>query len=202
MVMLAIGLISTGLVGCGQTEESADQDIIDSSIVEVLEEGDIVEEEDDVGHHDELPFEWSGSYVFEKGTYTLLLNHNEFGDESMLISFILENGNILDFDHHAAHIMDIDPDEEVDQDGSFDAVSEYSYNLALNPAGSTSFTFTITEAGRYKIFTEHVADEFDMNILHPSGDVIPVEDTKTYDGNGHSHEDDSVHTEEEDHSHE
>ena len=144
------------------------------------------ESSDGIDHHDELPYEWSASYPLETGTYTLVLNQNEFGDESMLIAFILENKNIKDLEHHAAHLFEALA-EEVPEHTKFHAKHEFIYNLMLNTDAS-QFTFNVEETGNYVLFTEHHAEEFLMQILDESGEEIVPENETEYEGHGHSHD--------------
>jgi hypothetical protein len=194
--------MALSLVACSEEENLAEQEATGSVDIQIEEPNKTDEEKDDeelveteepaAPHtdddhdHEELPFEWAGSYKLQAGSYTLLFKQNEFGDESILVTFILEDSNIKDLEHHAAHIMEADV-EDFNAGEQFDAESEFAYNLLLNVSGSTSFTFTIGEAGTYRIFTEHHADEFEMEITNKSKEVIVVENPTEYEGHGHSH---------------
>ncbi|RXJ00367.1 hypothetical protein DS745_12615 [Anaerobacillus alkaliphilus] len=171
---LVLGTILTiGLIGCNEKEA-----VNESAIGEDTHADD--------HSHDELPFEWAGSYELVAGTYSLEFKQNEFGDETMLLTFIKEDSNIKDLEHHAAHIMDTGG--ELFHEGDyFAAESEYAYNLSLNVKGSTSYTFTIQEAGTYRIFTEHHADEFEMEITNENSDVIIAKSVQEYEGHDHEH---------------
>ncbi|WP_152414317.1 hypothetical protein [Halalkalibacterium ligniniphilum] len=196
-------LLCIALMACGQSEETSMEEAtepIDEAITEAeqepIEEEESMpeeavnvedgEEESGTDHHDELPYEWAGSYELNEGEYTLLLPQNEFGDESMLISFILENSNITDVEHHAAHVMESEA-AEVAGGSTFEAKSEYVYNLFLNTEGSTSFILTVSESGSYRIFTEHHAEEFDMQIINEAGDEVEAANVSEYEGHAHDH---------------
>ncbi|WP_078552560.1 hypothetical protein [Bacillus alkalicellulosilyticus] len=201
-ITLASCLVTISLVACGNTDDEVEVQQPENQEKEVVgvveetepaeeleEEGPIEEEEEGIDHHQELPYEWAGSFNLEEGTYTLVFNQNEFGDESILLGFILENSNIQDVEHHAAHMME-HSDEEVSQEGTFAAKHEYTFNLLINTEGSTTFTFTISEAGSYRMFTEHHAEEFKMQILSQSNEEIKPDNVKEYEGHGHEHEHD------------
>ncbi|QOY35044.1 hypothetical protein AWH56_020385 [Anaerobacillus isosaccharinicus] len=102
----------------------------------------------------------------------------------MLMAFILENKNITDLEHHAAHLFEAEA-EEVKQNQQFQAKHEFVYNLILNQE-STKFTFSIEESGSYRIFTEHHPEEFQMKITKSTGVVNP-EDPIEYEGHEHGH---------------
>ncbi|UOE92479.1 hypothetical protein [Alkalihalobacillus sp. LMS39] len=216
--IIVSSFVAVALVACNQPTEEVDQEVeqiepeklndevedeepepeeSEQPVEEEKEEEEKKEGDEGIGHHHDLPYEWSGSFEFKEGTYTLELPKNEFGDESMLIAFILENSNITDLEHHAAHILEADVDD-VSQSSAFEAMSEYGYNLILNSNGSSSFTFTIATSGIYKIFTEHVAEEFDLSIVNEASEVVQVENPQEYEGHGHSHGHDHDHDHDED----
>ncbi|WP_059104871.1 hypothetical protein [Shouchella shacheensis] len=197
---IALGcLISFGLVACTTEKEtgtSSNEEALETEVIDVdtdveskdepAVENEIADaEEEGIEHHEELPYEWSGSYSFEQGIYSLVFNQNEFGDESMRIAFILENQNIMDLEHHAAHLIDSSA-EEVKENNEFQANHEFVYNLSLNE-DITQFTFTIKEAGDYAIFTEHHPEEFEMTISDEVGEEISPQNPTVYEEHGHSH---------------
>lgn len=106
LLIISISLFSFALIACTNVEENdpvIEQEIDKEADLseEIIEEKDtevdlaeIKEEEeeeedsiaDGIGHHGELPYEWAGTYQLEKGTYSLVFNENEFGDESILVA--------------------------------------------------------------------------------------------------------------------
>ncbi len=175
----------------GNAQDGEENEAVTEGTPEDSETGETENSEAEHSHgsdhsHDELPFEWAGSYELVAGTYSLVFKQNEFGDESMLLAFILENSNIKDLEHHAAHIME-HGGESFNEGDYFAAESEYAYNLSLNVEGATSYTFTIQEAGTYRIFTEHHADEFEMEITNKESEVILATNVQEYDGHEHGH---------------
>ncbi|MCT8136904.1 hypothetical protein H1D32_03515 [Anaerobacillus sp. CMMVII] len=205
-LLLAITMVGS-LVACDAEEQNVTQDenenvevqdltddveedeveLEETTPAEAEEESQTVSAHEDDHHHDDLPFEWAGSYNLIEGTYSLVFKQNEFGDESILVAFILEDSNIKDLEHHAAHIMEASGFDEISEGEQFSAESEFAYNLFINVEGATSFTFTVIEAGTYRIFTEHHAEEFDMEISNEAGDVMVVENAKEYEGHEHGH---------------
>lgn len=185
-----ICLLSIGLVACNSAgEENAKNNEQETDVIEQVNNAEGQEDAEGIGHHDELPYEWAGNYDLEAGTYTLKFNQNEHGDESILLAFILENSNITDLEHHAAHMMEIDtPNLDMINEGEeFEALHEYTYLLELNTEGESTFTFTISQSGSYRIFTEHNADEFGLQILTEEGNEMAVKDTVEYEGHHHDH---------------
>lgn len=140
------------------------------------------DEEEDHHHHD-IPYEWSGIFEFEEGNYTMKFNKNE-GDESILVAFISTAGSITDMEHHAAHVMEAEA-IDVEKDGDFIAENEYTYKLDLNE-DRTEFKFEVETPGEYYVFTEHLPEEFDMEILNEEGEVLEADNPTEYEGD-HDH---------------
>src|SRR5690625_1605538 len=111
---IALGwMVSLSLVACTTGEEtgtSSNKEALETEVIDVetdieskdepsVENEIASAEEEGIEHHDELPYEWSASYPLKKGTYSLVFNQNEFGDESIRIAYILKNQNISDLEH-------------------------------------------------------------------------------------------------------
>lgn len=167
--ILSVILISLLIfAGCGGQDTAApDQGPEDTS--------DIDHDSHDHEHGD-LPYEWSGEYTFESGTYTL--EFGESGDSSCDIAFLLNEGDMDDIAHYALHIMEEDM-EKIQPGENFTAVPDYGYTLVLN-SDQTTFTFEITEAGEYVVFLEHFPHEFDLKVLDSSGDEMEAENPLEY----------------------
>jgi hypothetical protein len=133
--------------------------------------------------HGEEPYEWSGIFAFEPGTYTM--HFEESGDPSIEVVFMLESGDRDHDDHMAYHIWEHEMDP-VDAGGSFEAEVNHGYLLTLNP-DHTDFTFTITEAGDYLVYMEHFPSEFDLKILDSGGEEVVPTDIVEYEGHDHDH---------------
>lgn len=132
--------------------------------------------EHDHEHGDEI-IEWSAVYQLNTGEYTLEFQESE-NDPSILIAFILKIADDHELEHMGYHVMELGG-EEIQPGGHFSAKNQFAYDLLLNPEGTT-FTFEIQEDGRYVIFTEHFAWEFDMKIFDSSGNEIVGENEKEY----------------------
>lgn len=178
MLLLTIPML---FVACSDSEEEA------TATEEVTEEEN--EHEEGGHHHHEIPFEWSGEVTLDEGTYSFVFQENG-GEESVMVGFILDNGNIQDMVHHAIHMMDAGG-EEVEA-GHFHAKSEYVYEIPLN-AEETTITFNVEQPGKYVLYFEHLPVEFQLEILDGDGKVITVENEEEYDGmyeHGHDHDHD------------
>jgi hypothetical protein len=203
--LLTLGcLLLFAIVACSNAEKTAEEPVAaevqtgeqntdEEETTEEIEENEEdaekldaeIEEADGIHHHDDIPYEWAATYKLKEGTYSLVFHQNEFSDESMLLAFILEDKNITDFEHHAAHLFEADA-QEVKQTEVFHAKHEYGYNLLLNK-DHTDFTFTIVEAGSYRIFAEHHPEEFKMTITDIDGNEVEAENPIEYEGHDHSH---------------
>lgn len=135
--------------------------------------------DDEHGHHHDINYEWSGIYELGEGTHRIKLNKNE-GDESILVAFISSEGSISDIEHHAAHVMEAEA-IDVAKDASFTAENEYTYNLDLNNE-TAEFEFEMESPGNYYVFTQHLPEEFDMEILNPDGEVLEADEQTEYEG--------------------
>ena len=136
----------------------------------------------------EYPFEWAGAYQFASGDYSLILQEGPDPSMKMLVCEVLE-GDALD------------PGKAAER--AFARFSEESLSLApggvLEPGlrvqrldlphgPSAKFTLRILTAGTYWLFTQHLPQEFALE-LHSSSDLVqePVIQ-KSFDP-GHSHDD-------------
>lgn len=190
--IIVLILMSIVLFACSNTEErhiqQSENDL--GKNLSKAESGtnltnDSTDDSSDDHVHDLWPFEWSAIYGLQEGTYTLNFNQNQFGDESILIAFIIENKNITDPVHHAAHLFET-PSETIKEKNEFIAIHEHAYNLLLN-MDRTEFSFKIEESGSYIIFTEHHAEEFLMTILNQMGEEILPQNPTEYESGEHVH---------------
>lgn len=176
LILCLVLTLSLVLVGCTNDAEKAGSD------VEAGEEHDHDHDHDDDHHHHDICYEWSGIFEFEEGKYTMKFNKND-GDESILVAFISADSGIKDIEHHAIHVMEAEA-KEVKKDASFVAENEYTYNLELNKEAA-EFEFELEKPGKYYIFTEHMPEEFDMQILNADGEELKAEDPKVYEDHDH-----------------
>ncbi len=126
--------------------------------------------------HGEEPYEWSGVFAFETGTYTM--HFGESGDPSIEVVFMLDSGDRDHDDHMAYHIWENEMDP-VDAGGSFEVEVDHGYILTLNPE-STDISFIIAEDGDYLLYLEHMPWEFDLKIYDVNGLEIAPKDEVEY----------------------
>jgi hypothetical protein len=132
----------------------------------------------DHGHeHGELPYEWSAECELRPGRYTLVFSEARH-DPSILVAFLGGTGEREGMDHLAQHVMEAAA-EDVPAGGSLLVKDQHAYNLELDPEGAT-FTLEVLEAGRYVIYTEHFAWEFDMRILADDGTKVEMENPREH----------------------
>ncbi|AOT70215.1 metal ABC transporter solute-binding protein, Zn/Mn family [Geosporobacter ferrireducens] len=139
------------------------------------------EEEED--HEEEL--EWSGVYTLEKGTYSFVFKESE--DPSMNIVFLDFEKMGKDRDkaeHEAEHVLE-EHGKTVQAEGTFSITHKAAYELQLNKAG-TNFTVKVETPGTYITFMEHLPEEFDLQLLDETGNVIEPADAEEH-GDGHHH---------------
>lgn len=180
-LILALGLT---VVGCNKNEEKEESKVEETAAKENVEKENEEKENTEEDHHHDIPYEWSGIYEFAEGDHTIKFNKNE-GDESILVAFISTDGNIKDMEHHAAHVMEAEA-KDVEKDGNFVAENEYTYKLALNKEGA-EFKFKVEKPGKYYVFTEHMPEEFDMEIFNADGEAIKVDNPTVYESD-HDHD--------------
>jgi len=134
------------------------------------------EKAEDLGSHEngDLPYEWSAVYELDQGAYKLEFQESEH-DPSIKIAFLLEGPNRDELDHLAYHIMEVDS-EEFQAGSIFKVQDQYAYNLQLNSEG-THFFMVVDEPGRYVVYTEHFAWEFNMLISDEEGNEVPGENS-------------------------
>jgi G3E family GTPase len=135
----------------------------------------------------ELPFEWSGEFELPAGEHLLTLQ--EGPDPSMQI--VLLPGK-----------PDIDPARTLAQKVAVELFSGESVGvvaggwlkpalqlqeLQLKPSGPTEFRLQVSEAGRYRMFTQHGPEEFGMTLT--VGGVVQAPVNAQTHAAGHSHDD-------------
>jgi len=183
-LILALGLT---VVGCSKDEGKEEKKVGVEQAEEPEQSTESEEaEENEEDHHHDIAYEWSGIYEFKEGDHTVKFNKNE-GDESILVAFISADGNIKDIEHHAAHVMEAEA-KDVEKDGDFVAENEYTYKLALNKEAA-EFKFKVEKPGKYYVFTEHMPEEFDMEILNADGEALKADKPTVYEGD-HDHDHD------------
>jgi len=168
------------LLFCGCAQDTAI--LANETVDETPDEEPEAEHQCDLDH-DHYPFEWSGEISFSAGLYNL--KFEESGDPSIEIIFISSEGNLEDSEIFAHHVWEAEK-ELVEAGESFTALYDYGYKLMLDPEG-TSFTFEVIEAGDYLVFTEHLPEEFQMQITNLDGEMLTPNWDKEYEGHDHDH---------------
>ncbi len=135
----------------------------------------------------ELPFEWSGDFDLPAGEHLITLQ--EGPDPSM--QMVLLPGK-----------PDIDPARTLSQKvavelfsgealgvaaGGWVKMSLQLQELQLKPSGPTEFRLRVSEAGRYRMFTQHGPEEFSMTLT--VGGVVQTPLNVQTHAAGHSHDD-------------
>ena len=128
----------------------------------------------------EYPFEWSGIYRLNSGTYEWVMG--EGPDPAMGVALLpLANTGLA---AQEATLMDavltFSEDEQALEAGEMMRLGKGQHNqLVLNEKGETVFNFTIQETGHYMLFTEHHPDEFDARLCGADSLPDPLE-TREY----------------------
>lgn len=120
--------------------------------------------------HGEEPYEWSGVFSFDKGSY--LMEFKESGDSSVEMIFMPDEENRDHSDHIAYHVWEEEMQQLSAQD-TFEVELYSGYRLELDPEG-TDVSFIIAEDGEYLIYMEHMPREFDLKIYDVNGlEIVP-----------------------------
>jgi G3E family GTPase len=135
----------------------------------------------------EYPFEWSGVYDLQPGTYTWRMG--EGPDPAMQVC-LLPLSEPSDAARAAlverAVLTFSDSEHELSSGGTI-PVGETLTQLVLNASGETRFTVQIATAGLYTLFTEHHPDEFGAALLSADS-TLEAAHTREYKPD-HEHDD-------------
>ncbi len=161
LILACILMLTMTLTGCGGGEPKN-------------------EGEEEEGHaHGE--YEWIGEFELKAGKYLFHFDASE--DETMDVGFVKMGANIIDLEHHAAHLMTTEK-EVIKQDSEFVAKPDFAYTFEMNPDHG-HIHFTIEEDGTYAIVTEHMPHESNMQIF--DADQVEILPVREHEGEGHSH---------------
>ena len=141
----------------------------------------------------EYPFEWSGIYQLNTGTYEWVMGE---GPDPAMGAAILPLAN-TGLAAQEATLMDavltFSEDEQVVEAGGIIRLGKGQHNqLVLNENGDTVFSFAIQKAGYYMLFTEHHPDEFDARLRGEESILEPLEDREYKPDHEHDEEVTSV----------
>ena len=128
----------------------------------------------------EYPFEWSGIYELNTGTYEWVMGE---GPDPAMGAALLPLAN-TGLSAKEATLMDavltFSEDEQAVQAGETLHLGKGQHNqLVLNKNGGTVFNFAVQQSGNFMLFTEHHPDEFDAHLCGPEAVLAPFE-TREY----------------------
>ncbi len=135
----------------------------------------------------EYPFEWTGVYSLDSGRYELSLADGPDPTMSLVVA------------------SDQDTDDAALREGAEWCVREYAepaetihpggeisvgkhVNMALDSPGRKSFFLEVNGQVRLGLYTQHLPEEFDLQLRNPDGEVVTVEAERTWVAQ-HEHDD-------------
>ncbi len=128
----------------------------------------------------EYPFEWSGIYELNPGTYEWVMSE---GPDPAMGSALLPLANVGESAKEETlmdAVLTFSDDEQAVQAGEALHLGKGQHNqLVLNQNGETVFNFAIEQPGHYMLFTEHHPDEFDAHLCGTDAVLAPLE-TREY----------------------
>ncbi len=120
--------------------------------------------------HGEEPYEWSGIFSFDEGSY--IMDFKESEDPTVEMVFMPDEGDRDHSNHLAYHVWEEEMQQLSAQD-TFEVELYSGYRLELNPEG-TDVSFIIAEDGKYLLYLEHMPWEFDLTIHDVNGlEIVP-----------------------------
>ncbi|MCG6967594.1 MAG: GTP-binding protein [Chromatiaceae bacterium] len=136
---------------------------------------------------EELPFEWAGLYDLEPGRYDLDLRPGP----DPTIDLVLGGPGLQDRALLAAwkrnSIVLYSSDPQFVTDATTLVAGDTLYRLPVDQVSGASAALTITGAGRYVLFTQHLPEEFELVLRRAEQVLQPVE---TYEyASPHEHDD-------------
>lgn len=135
----------------------------------------------------EYPFEWTGVYSLDSGCYQLSLAEGPDPEMSLVVmpnqgvdDAALREGAEWCVRRYAEPTEDLRPGDEV-------PVGKHA-NLQLDAPGRKHFSLTFDTQTRIGLYTQHTAEEFDLQLIDADGVVLPVEVERTWIAQ-HEHDD-------------
>ncbi|MCY3712228.1 MAG: GTP-binding protein [Gemmatimonadetes bacterium] len=135
----------------------------------------------------EYPFEWTGVFTLDAGRYELSLADGPDPEMSLVVvpdqgtdDAALREGAEWCVRRYAETAEDLGPGEEV-------PVGKH-VNLELDSTGRKSFFLEVGRQTRVGLFTQHTADEFDIQLRNADGETIAHEVERTWVAQ-HEHDD-------------
>ncbi|MGD2020018.1 MAG: GTP-binding protein [Thiohalocapsa sp.] len=124
---------------------------------------------------EELPFEWAGLYDLEPGTYELALAAGPDPTIDLVLGGPGLERDAVFADWKRSSILLYSGDAET-RNGTFDDApavpGETLYRLTVDESDGARLRLTIPAAGRYVLLTQHLPEEFDMQLMGADGNAL------------------------------
>ena len=128
----------------------------------------------------EYPFEWSGIYELNSGTYEWVMGEGPDPVMGVALLPLANNGLAAKEATLMGAVLTFSEDEQAVRAGEPLRLGQGQHNqLVLNGKGETVFNFVIQQPGHYMLFTEHHPDEFDAHLCGTDAVLAPLE-TREY----------------------
>jgi len=128
----------------------------------------------------EYPFEWSGIYELNTGTYEWVMGEGPDPVMGVALLPLANNGLAAKEATLMGAVLTFSEDEQAVRAGEPLRLGQGQHNqLVLNGKGETVFNFVIQQPGHYMLFTEHHPDEFDAHLCGTDAVLAPLE-TREY----------------------
>ena len=135
----------------------------------------------------EYPFEWTGIYSLDRGRYELSLDDGPDPTMSLVVvsdehadDTALREGAEWCVRQYA------EPAERIHPGGEFPLGKHV--NLVLDSSGRKSFFFEVDGQARLGLYTQHLPEEFDLQLRNADGTVVTAEAERTWVAQ-HEHDD-------------
>ena len=128
----------------------------------------------------EYPFEWSGIYQLNAGTYKWVMGEGPDPAMGAALLPLVNTGLAAKEATLMDAVLTFSEDEQALEAGEMMRLGKGQYNqLVLNESGETVFNFKIHQPSYYMLFTEHHPDEFDARLRGAESVLEPLE-TREY----------------------
>tara|TARA_Y100001978_G_scaffold12117_2_gene9685 strand:- start:17072 stop:18430 length:1359 start_codon:yes stop_codon:yes gene_type:complete len=116
----------------------------------------------------EYPFEWTGVFKLEKGTYELILEDGP-DPEMSLVAFNNQGYSEDDLKKGAEACVRVYSEDAINLKPGNIITFEKHFRLQLGEKGTKKFNFEIEKHSNVGLFSEHTAEEFDMKLIRVNG---------------------------------
>ncbi|QCS44837.1 hypothetical protein [Natrinema versiforme] len=150
---------------------------------------DLTGSDDHEHEHEDPPWEWGGLYDLDSGTYAY--TYQEGPDPDMQFAFVsAEEGGDHGLYHAGETATDLfehgDADVSVTDGETVQPSSDTLYRVDFADSGETTMELEVESGGYYSIFTAHVPDEFEAELLSEDGEELSPDATERHSTHGHS----------------